>query len=245
MREQFFYSQALGTSAKTVIVSGEYPFLAESLRKQGTEVIETAPDERLPQPVRFHPDMQICVLDEENMFVLRGGTLKSKLETAGFDVIETWAEPLDAYPGDVLCNAFVQNGCLVGNMNTLDGSIRAAAKNALREIHVKQGYAACSTAIIDEKSAITSDRGIASALNKAGVDVLVIKPGFIELPGYDTGFIGGCCGLISPKVLAISGKLDRHPSGEDICRFLKDRKIDVLEMRDGDLLDVGGILTIR
>lgn len=232
-------------SESVVVVSGEYPFISECLAKQGIEVIKTAADERLPKPVQYHPDMQLCVLDKKTMFVLRNSVLKEKLKQIDIAVNETTAIPTNVYPSDVLCNAFTIKDFLIGNMNSLDSAIRAAAKNRLTEINVKQGYAACSVAVVGENAVITADSGIAAALRRVEIDVLEIRSGYINLPGYNTGFIGGCCGLISPKILAVSGRLRNHPDGEKILGFLRERNVDILELHDGDLIDIGGIVSVR
>lgn len=246
MSEQLFSPRIPRAKAKFALVSGEYPFLAEFLKKQGIEAVTTSPDERLPSPVRFHPDMQLCALSRECMFALKNGGLAQKLAECGIIVSETDNEPSDAYPKDAICNALALNSCLIGNERILDSEIVTAADGLnLKMLSVKQGYAACSVAVVDERSVITADDGIASVLAKNDFDVLKIPPGFINLPGYDYGFIGGCCGLIAPKVLAVTGRLRNHPNGEAVVRFVAERGVSIIEMCDGDLLDVGGIITLR
>ena len=51
-------------------------------------------------------------------------------------------------------------------------------------------------AVVSNKAIITSDKVIAHEAKKVDLDVLLIPPGDIILPGLDYGFIGGCCGLI-------------------------------------------------
>lgn len=232
--------------AKLILVSGEYPFLTSQLEKQGIEVIATEPDGRLPAPVRFHPDMQACLLSEECMFVLPESPLKKKLEERGIAALATKAKPSGNYPGDILCNSFVLGRFLVGNLRFIDSEIRNTAKRiGLKELSVRQGYASCSTAVINECSVITADEGIASVLEGQGFDVLRIRQGFIKLPGYDTGFFGGCCGLLAPDILGITGRLSNHPDHLKMRGFLKARGISVFELSDGDLFDVGGIVSLK
>lgn len=246
MNELFSKPRIPNSPVKLVLVSGEYPFLADQLEKQGIEVITTEPDQRLPGPVRFHPDMQACLLNREYMFVLSGNVLKDKLSSWGISALETSAEPAGGYPGDVLCNAFALGGFLVGNPRYIDSEIRNTVKQiGLKELSVRQGYASCSAAIVNENSVITADKGIASALEGQGLDVLRIRPGFIKLPGYDTGLIGGCCGLLAPDTLGITGRLSSHPDGLKIREFLKACGISVFELSDGGLLDVGGIVPLK
>lgn len=208
MKTLFSIPRLPNTAAKLVLISGEYPAFAQKLREMQIDTIETERDSRLPPPVAFHPDMQACILSKEIMFVLRGSPLVQKLSGYGIYPKETEREPGNVYPADVLCNAFVWNKFFFGNLPALDGRLRRASKQlSYKEIFVRQGYAACSVALVNEKAAITSDRGIAKALRQFGADVLEIQPGHIELPGYSTGFIGGCCGKLSPGLMAFSGSL--------------------------------------
>lgn len=229
---------------KLALVSGEYPELAESLEQNGITPIKTLFDSRLPDPVGFHPDMQACVL-KNNIFVLKDSPLYSKLLAYGLPVKETEARPQKEYPGDVLCNGFVWRGRLVGNPKTLDAGIRKAAHDqGLEILAVRQGYASCSVAVIDDRAAVTADAGMARCLESAGFEVLRIRPGFIALPGYDTGFFGGCCGKLAPDVFAVFGRLDRHPDGGLIRGFVESRGVAVWELANCALTDVGGILVL-
>ena len=83
------------------------------------------------------------------------------------------------------------------------------------------------------------------ALRTKGFAVLLIRPGHIALSGYDTGFIGGCCGKLAPDKLAFAGTLSSHPDGERMREFLHSRGVAPVELREGPLVDVGGILPLR
>lgn len=229
---------------KLALVSGEYPRLAEALKRRGIASIETVPDPRLPRPTASHPDMQVCFLPE-GPYVLRQSPLRDKLASWGLEAEETGALPQKEYPGDVLCNGFVWGGFLVATPKTLDARIQAAARRqGLEALPVRQGYASCAVARIDGKAAVTADKGMARRLTSCGFDVLCIQPGFIDLPGYDTGFFGGCCGKIAPDVLAVSGRLDSHPDGGRIRAFIESRGVAVWELTPDRLVDVGGILPL-
>lgn len=229
---------------KLVLVSREYPEQAESLKRRGITPIKTLFDSRLPTPTAYHPDMQVCLLEKE-IYVLRQSPLRDRLISWNLTIRETRLQPRKEYPGDVLCNGFVWNGWLVGNPRTLDSHIQqASVRQDLQMLAVRQGYASCSVALIDEKAAVTADEGMARQLEKHDFTVLRIRPGFIVLPGYDTGFIGGCCGKLAPDILAVSGRLDSHPDGGIIRKFVKSRGVNILELTQNALTDVGGILPL-
>ena len=74
--------------------------------------------------------------------------------------------------------------------------------------------------------------------------MLLIEAGSIQLPGYDTGFIGGCCGKLSPDKMAFTGSLKNHPSGTRIQIFLREHGVTPLELCQGPLIDVGVIIPL-
>lgn len=230
---------------EAALISGEYSFLRESLNRLGISTLETEADLRLPVPVRFHPDMQICCLKPQSIFVLQGNPLFQKIKRQRVEVWETEEVPEPFYPKDALCNALVIGQFLVANPLTLDQKIQNAAMDLnLQLLKVRQGYVGCSVALVNNCSLITSDPGIAKALEQQGLDVLRIRPGGIRLPGYDTGFLGGCCGLLSKDIMAFTGKVSTHPDGQAIRDFLKARDVFILELSQQELLDVGGIVPL-
>lgn len=229
---------------RLALVSGEFPWLAEKLSRRGITPIKTLFDPRLPGPVGYHPDMQACLL-KGRVFVLKASPLRDKLSSYGLAAVETEAVPQGRYPGDVLCNGFAWGGWFVGNPKTLDVRIQKAAREyGMKMLPVRQGYASCAAARIDGGAAVTADSGMARRLESAGFEVLRIRPGHIALPGYDTGFFGGCCGKLAPNVLAVTGRLSGHPDGKMIKSFVEGRGVSIWELTDGPLLDVGGILPL-
>lgn len=108
---------------------------------------------------------------------------------------------------------------------------------------MNQGYAKCSVCAVDERSIITQDPSIAQAARRQGLNVLKIQTGRILLPGYDTGFIGGCSGLLGGSCWR-HRSLSAHPDGERIKEFLHSRGVEPLELTDGPLYDVGSILPL-
>lgn len=229
------------------LLSGEYPQLVSALKRWVPTVWETKRERRLDGPVSSHGDMQICHLGGEKIIALQGTTNSCFLEweKLGGEVQETEQVPQSMYPGDVLCNCSVIGRYLVGNIAALDAAVlRLAAIKGLQPISVKQGYAGCSICKINETAVITADRGIAEALQALGLEVLLISPGHISLPGYDTGFIGGCCGLIAPDKLVSTGDLKRHPQGQEMLDFIRHKNVTVLSLAKEPLLDIGGILPL-
>ena len=111
-------------------------------------------------------------------------------------------------------------------------------------IACKQGYARCSVCVVDENSIITADRGIAAAARKNGIDVLMIRPGFIALDGFPYGFIGGAAFKIAADILSFTGTLDRHPDKAAIEDFLSAKKIKPVYITHYPIFDIGGALPV-
>lgn len=227
---------------RLAMVSGEYPQLATALARFGVASLLTRGDARLPGPVSWHPDMQFCMIGER---LVAAKASPSLTIVKDFGCLETERTPGSVYPQDVLCNVLSWGGWAVGNRLYADGAVlRAAEQAGLRWISVRQGYAACSTALVDASSAITADQGVAAALRAVGMEVLLLEPGGIVLPGYQYGFIGGCCGKLAPNLMAFTGRLASYPQGERVRTFLKARGIFTIELLEDELLDVGGILPL-
>lgn len=228
-----------------VLISGDAPWLQAPLANLGVEILTTPQDSRLPKPVTFHPDLQVCPLPDKRMFALRGSPLAATLRELGFDLRETQELPGTVYPQDVRCGGLVWENYLIGNPKGLDkGLTQQAQKMGLELIAVRQGYCACSIALVDQQSAITADRGLYHALTAKGFQMLLIQPGHIQLPGYDTGFLGGCCGKLAADKLSVTGQLDLHPDGQRIRSFLEQRGVTAVELTAGPLIDVGGIVPL-
>jgi len=166
------------------------------------------------------------------------------------------------YPGNIIYNAVCTGKYFIHNLKYTDRSLMQAARDRHRKnkdelsisagegqpletIHVAQGYTRCTCLPVTDDSFITSDMGIAGKLISAGADVLTIKSGYIELPGFDYGFIGGCAGhlFINEKpVVIFNGNLPSHPDFPQISSFIQERGIEILFFEDYPLTDIGSIL---
>lgn len=191
-----------------------------------------------------HPDMFMC-----KMGACDGDPIISYEEdrnTQGRNTNSPSAPLLSpAYPGDIAYNAACTGKYLIHNLRyTAPGILQYAEKAGMVLIDVKQGYAKCSTVIVDEDSIITYDRGIAKACSSAGVDVLAIRPGHVLLPGFDTGFIGGASGRIDDTI-CFNGDLSAHPDSRDITDFISERGLRIRSFREWPLTDIGSIFSLQ
>lgn len=195
-------------------------------------------DERLSG----HADLSMLHLGGNRVVTSCDDLIVSKLTNRGFDVIRAQA-PGKTYPYDCVLNACIVGQRLIHRLDVTSPVVLEAVPE-LERINVAQGYAKCCTCVVDENSVITSDKGIAAAARDHGMDVLEIVPGFIELNGYDYGFIGGASFKLSANEMAFTGRLDAHPDYYNIISFLADRDITPVYLTPDPAFDVGSILPL-
>ena len=75
-----------------------------------------------------------------------------------------------------------------------------------------------------------------------GIDVLKISHGHIELRNLDYGFIGGATGLIDNNTLAVNGDINSHPDSEQIKAFCNKYNVDIVPLKDSNIVDIGTII---
>ena len=215
----------------TIVLSEEHPQFHAALRRRGIHTLAVRRCDLLDSPVASHADMQLLALDTKTVLLSPyQPQLKAQLSQLGLTVLTGPALEKE-YPRDVPYNALRLGNHYICNHKTVSAVARSHwQKLGCREIAVKQGYASCSTCVVDERSIIT-----------AGLCVLQIRPGFIQIPKYDTGFIGGCSGRTDDAVI-FTGKLESHPDGAQMRSFIRIRNLQIVELADGPLIDIGGMI---
>ena len=222
-----------------VVVSGENEAVCRALEGLGISLFKTDPCARLAAPVASHADMLFCHLGGDRVIAERSQKkLGEQLERQGFIVSDHEIES-GRYPFDAGLNVLRLNGRAV--FCPKSAAERAVAD--LEPVPVRQGYTKCSVCVVDESSIITDDESIERACREH-FDVLKIRKGFVRLPGYDYGFIGGCTGMIDKNAVAFCGSLSSHPDGNRIKAFLSERNVEAVELFEGELIDIGSILPV-
>ena len=209
----------------------------------GIEVLSLPENPRLPGALAAHADLSLLHLGGERMLMENSLSCESKdfaeeLSSRGVRIIKSTHDCGVIYPMDCILNICLIDNTVIGNPKTMDSALMSELTGK-RVLKVRQGYAGCSTMVVDESAIITSDAGIASVARDAGISVLQISAGHIKLQGYDTGFIGGAAFKIARDRIAFTGSLDSHPDGAKIRSFLSSREVKVLELCSEPLYDVG------
>ncbi len=233
---------------KTVLIGAKYSkILVKILENQGISVLEIPENPDIAPQTASHADMSVCHLGGNRLAA--AGAVYDKLKASaphGLELIKA-AKPQKAdYPHDIGLNACILGNRLLHNLKHTDPVIISDADFSGLECHnVRQGYTKCSVCVLKRDRIITSDMGIHSLAGRLGIESLLIKSGHIRLEGYDTGFIGGCCGKLSEGIIAFTGRLHEHPDEKKILAFIEKSNIDIMFLTDEPVFDVGSMIPIQ
>lgn len=233
---------------KSVLYGARYRvLLAPALEKLHIRSLTVEDYPYVSQSVAGHIDLCCCHFAEKELFVAESvlnqyaeiiNSLKYVIST-GSDVV------VPKYPYEAAYNAAVIGENVFCNPKTIHQKLLEKLINLkLKLISCRQGYTKCSVAVVDEDAIISSDEDLCRNAKKAGFDCLQIKPGYISLPGYNTGFIGGCTVKLNKDVIAFTGTLCDHPDKSSIEAFIKSRGYQILYLTDHPIFDIGSMIPL-
>ncbi|MDR0287169.1 MAG: hypothetical protein LBI03_05625 [Clostridiales bacterium] len=219
-------------------------------------ILELKPHKSLANPVSCHPDMIFSVIAKNTVVYAPDcdENILADMSNFGIELICGKTFLKDTYPYDIAYNTLTVDRIFYHNIYYTDSVVLSEyAKREILPVNVKQGYTGCSSKIICRRSgkiaAVTSDMGMYKAMQSQNINVFYFKNfSKIALPGYDHGFIGGCCGYDNEAdILYIMGNLDDRDRAE-LTDFVDDG-IDLIELglvgnspKNTFLADFGGIL---
>lgn len=221
--------------------------MKKSLNLKNIKIVETAPCSNTYDAIKYHPDISICKLNDNNIIVAPNvyEYYKKVLGDYNFNVIKGNSFIDSKYPNNIQYNVCIFGKYAMHNFKYTDKEIlNYLDKNNYIKINIKQGYSKCSTCIVNENSIITSDEGIYNTVKQYGIDCLLIENGHIDLFELNYGFIGGCSGLISSNELAFYGDITKHPDYDRILNFVNSKNIKIICLSDEKLLDLGSIIPL-
>ena len=200
-------------------------------------------DGLLSLPVQSHADMIFTVFHSKIFFH------RSYYETNTEAV-----EFISSYGGLKVCITDDERGCkypLDVSLNTLTVDNRLLCRKRsvsrmLRDypiIDTNQGYAGC-TALYAGGTVVTADASTISSCIQNGIPYFRISGDDILLPGYDTGFIGGACGVYKDTVY-IYGDPTCSRSGRELAEFCEGKGLALCSLNNGPVTDIGGIKFIE
>ncbi|APC81369.1 DUF6873 family GME fold protein [Clostridium botulinum] len=213
-----------------------------NLEEKNIKVILCPSSPLLYPAVCGHPDMLLHIMDNKNIILHKNMDKEfvELLKNFGINVILSSNSLKDKYPMDIMLNALNIGDIFMHKLNYTDPTLLSFIKHK-KLLDTNQGYSKCSTAIVSENAVITSDIKIGKILKENYIDVLLLPPGDIILPGLDYGFIGGTCGLLDNNTLAFYGNLNMYKYGDKVINFLKKHNVKPIFLSRGKLIDRGSI----
>lgn len=209
------------------------------LRRYGYETVHLSPSSILPSGIKHHVDLRLLKV-RDHLFA------DSEL-TDVFTQKEqkrTFVQIGESYPNDCALNVKIVGNHAIFNPKCIDASLHNyLEKEGVNQVLVKQGYAGCSICKVNDFAIITADNSIADKASQAGIEVLRIQSGEISLPGYDTGFIGGCS-FCDDNNVYFYGDINKHSECELIKQFIAKHGKQIVCLHSDGLIDVGGFVTI-
>lgn len=235
--------------ADTILIGEKYfELLEEPLKMLGINALSIPGNGFVDSRLSGHGDLSVLHTGGNSLWLaphLQGSRFADWLNSMGFaldypDIVQS-----AAYPGDAQLNVCICGKYVICNRSIVpEELVHHLTNKGFEIIDCRQGYAKCSGCVVDERSIITADRGVEAAAKGAGLDVLLIEPGYIALDGFDYGFIGGSSFKISRGKLAFTGALNEHPNKNDILCFLKAHEVEAVYLTERPIFDIGSGIPI-
>jgi hypothetical protein len=208
------------------------------------EIVEFATDGITYEAISGHPDIFFCPTPD-------GLIVAPNLPEEYFRILDQNSIPCikgslpvgKEYPETARYNSLVTGKFIIQNPTSSDPVIHDLNLN-LEIIPVQQGYVRCNLITLPNETYITSDRGIEKSIKQCRLDVQYIEPTCIKLDGFEHGFFGGAIGLFENK-LFICGSLNYFKEKAIIESFVKRSGVSIIELYDGEPVDVGTILFLK
>lgn len=247
---KFVENPNLPRDAKTIIIGEKYAeLIGESLINLGVIPLYVPLNGNVDHRLAGHADLSVLHLGGSEIALasyLKESSFAKNLAEKGLKIYFSDTFQEEKYPFDAVLNMCICSDKLIFNPKTAEKSIvdYLTIERGYNNIPVKQGYSKCSVCIVSQNAIITADEGIHKRATVAGIDSLKIQPGYIELEGFDYGFIGGASFKINNNLLAFTGHLDKHPDKNKILEFLSLHNIDAVYITDKSIFDIGSGIQI-
>lgn len=247
---RFVETPNLPVCADIVIIGEKYcKILQNSIKSLGINALFMPDNPYVDPRLSGHADLSVLHLGGDRLLLapyLKGSSFSRQLEDRGFDIQFADIEQSALYPNDAQMNVCILGDKVIYNPKTVPDTIvkYLTIENGAIQVSSRQGYSRCSVCVVNDNAIITADEGICRSAKAHEIDVLKIRPGYIDLPGFDYGFIGGASFKLSDTKLAFTGGLDKHPDTERIIEFASLHNIDIVYITDKPAFDIGGAIPI-
>ena len=223
----------------------------QKLKELGYDLIEIKQSDKVYEEISAHVDIFTCkigdvlIVEPSQYKQIKYGMLQDNRIVSGKECIS------EKYPEDIKYNVCTIGKKALHNFQYTDPVIKEELiKQGYELINTSQGYTNCSIAVIDDNSAIVTDKGLYKILQKHNVDVLYLEYELdIKLltnKGYSDrkGFIGGAISRIDNNIV-VFGDLSKIDEEEKIRNFIINKNLNIIEFNDLDVIDYGGIVCLK
>lgn len=205
------------------------------------------PDNPLVDPrLSGHADLSVLHLGGNRVAAspyLMAAPFAGQLSALGAELTAARSVQGQEYPQDAGLNACRVGGFLIYDPHTADACVTELWRE-LTPVSCRQGYSRCSVCVVDGRSIITADSGIAAAARRAGIDVREVRPGLAGLEGFGQGFIGGAAFRLGGGILAFTGRISDAEERAGIESYIGERGLRADYLTDGPLIDIGGAIPL-
>lgn len=225
----------------------------EKLKELGyEEIIEIRQSDKVYQEISSHVDIFVCKT-EKNIIIepSQFNNIKDKLQSDMKKIIQGNEKIKEKYPYDIKYNVCTIGKKALHNFKYTDSKLKGELiKQGYELIDTTQGYTNCSIAVIDDNSAIVTDKGLFKILQKHNIDVLYLEyePNIKLLNAREyskqRGFIGGAISRIEDKII-IFGDLDKIDANGKIKEFINQKGLQIIDFKGIDVIDYGGLVEIN
>ena len=219
----------------------------EKLIELGYELIEINTSTKVYPEISSHVDIFACKVRDK---IIIEPTQYQNIMPYVKNIIKGQDEIQEKYPDDIKYNVCTIGKKAIHNFQYTDEKLKQELINNNYElINTTQGYTNCSIAVIDDNSAIVSDKGLYKILKFHDIDTLLVENNLdIKLlngENYSSkkGFIGGCITRLGDSII-VFGDLNKIDIDGRIRDFLTSKKIKIIEFKDLDIIDYGGLIEI-
>lgn len=221
----------------------------EKIKELGYELIEINKSNKVYEEISSHVDIFVCKT-EKNIIIepSQFNNIKDKLQDKNEQLIKGNDEIERKYPYDIKYNVCTIGKKAFHNFEYTDSKLKEELiKQGYELINTTQGYTNCSIAVIDDNSAIVTDKGLFKILKKHNIDVLYleyepdIKLLNTEEYSNRNGFIGGAISRLGDKII-IFGDLSKIDINEEIKEFINKKGLQIIDFKGIDVIDYGGIV---
>lgn len=223
----------------------------QKLREMGYELIEIQKNENIYEEISSHVDIHLCKV-KNKIIVEKSKYLEivSQIKNIYTD-IEIGNEYIHKkYPDDIKYNVCIIGDIALHKLDSTDLKLKEELiANNYKLINTNQGYTNCSIAVIDDNSAIVTDKGLYKILKKNNADVLYIEEELdiklLQGNGYsrNKGFIGGAISRIDENIV-VFGDINKIDKEHKIKDFINQKKLNLIYFRDFDVIDYGGVVKL-